>query len=97
MIAVGISVNASTCFANRSTVSGFFLAGRQVNWIIMGASFFASNIGSDHFIGLAGSGAAEGISVGAFAFNATIILQLLVWVFFHVYIPSKVRRLEGCC
>ncbi|XP_055328546.1 sodium/myo-inositol cotransporter-like isoform X2 [Paramacrobiotus metropolitanus] len=90
MIAVGIS---SMCFANRSTVSGFFLAGRQMNWIIVGASLFASNIGSDHFIGLAGSGAAEGISVGAFEFNATIILQLLGWVFLPVYIASKVHTL----
>ena len=41
----------------------------------VGASLFASNIGSEHFIGLAGSGAAGGIGVGAFEFNVNIILD----------------------
>ncbi|KAA3675263.1 solute carrier family 5 (sodium/myo-inositol cotransporter), member 3 [Paragonimus westermani] len=53
----------------RGTVSGFFLAGRFMTWIPIGASLFASNIGSEHFIGLAGSGAASGIGVGAFELN----------------------------
>ncbi|KAB7504967.1 Sodium/myo-inositol cotransporter [Armadillidium nasatum] len=47
---------------------------------MIGASLFASNIGSEHFIGLAGSGAASGIYVGAFELNAMILLQLLGWV-----------------
>ncbi|OBS70085.1 hypothetical protein A6R68_01375, partial [Neotoma lepida] len=51
---------------NRSTVGGFFLAGRAMTWWPMGASLFASNIGSGHFVGLAGTGAASGIAVTAF-------------------------------
>ena len=39
---------------NRGTVSGYFLAGRFMWWLPVGASLFASNIGSEHFIGLAG-------------------------------------------
>lgn len=54
---------------NRSTVEGYFLAGRGMIWVYVGASLFASNIGSEHFIGLAGSGAASGIAVGAFELN----------------------------
>ena len=61
----------------------------------VGASLFASNIGSEHFIGLAGSGAASGISAGAFELNAMIIIQLLGWVFLPVYIASGVATLPG--
>lgn len=76
--------------ANRSTVSGYFLAGRSMTWIVIGASLFVSNIGSEHFIGLAGSGAASGFAVGAWEFNALLLLQLLGWVFVPVYIHSGV-------
>uniref|UniRef100_A0A3Q3W2G3 Sodium/myo-inositol cotransporter n=1 Tax=Mola mola TaxID=94237 RepID=A0A3Q3W2G3_MOLML len=76
--------------ANRSTVSGYFLAGRSMNWAAVGASLFVSNIGSEHFIGLAGSGAASGLSVAAWEINALLLLQLLGWIFIPVYIQSGV-------
>ncbi|XP_035266042.1 sodium/myo-inositol cotransporter [Anguilla rostrata] len=76
--------------ANRSTVNGYFLAGRSMTWVVIGASLFVSNIGSEHFIGLAGSGAASGFAVGAWEFNALLLLQLLGWVFIPVYIQSGV-------
>ncbi|XP_074156797.1 sodium/myo-inositol cotransporter isoform X1 [Sminthopsis crassicaudata] len=76
--------------SNRSTVSGYFLAGRSMTWVAIGASLFVSNIGSEHFIGLAGSGAASGFAVGAWEFNALMLLQLLGWVFIPVYIRSGV-------
>ncbi|XP_036396138.1 sodium/myo-inositol cotransporter-like [Megalops cyprinoides] len=76
--------------ANRSTVHGYFLAGRSMTWVVVGASLFVSNIGSEHFIGLAGSGAASGYAVGAWEFNALLLLQLLGWVFIPVYIHSGV-------
>lgn len=76
--------------ANKSTVSGYFLAGRSMNWAAVGASLFVSNIGSEHFIGLAGSGAASGLSVAAWELNALLLLQLLGWIFIPVYIHSGV-------
>lgn len=76
--------------ANRNTVSGYFLAGRSMNWAAVGASLFVSNIGSEHFIGLAGSGATSGLSVAAWELNALLLLQLLGWVFIPVYIQSGV-------
>ncbi|XP_004082010.1 sodium/myo-inositol cotransporter [Oryzias latipes] len=76
--------------ANHSTVSGYFLAGRSMTWAVIGASLFVSNIGSEHFIGLAGSGAASGFAVAAWEFNALLLLQLLGWVFIPVYIHSGV-------
>ncbi|KAL8590951.1 hypothetical protein ACOMHN_040637 [Nucella lapillus] len=72
--------------SNRNTASGYFLAGRSMWFLPIGASLFVSNIGTEHFIGLAGSGAASGISVGAWEFNALLLLQLLGWVFVPVYI-----------
>ncbi|KAM4827510.1 LOW QUALITY PROTEIN: solute carrier family 5 member 4-like [Thomomys bottae] len=60
---------------NRGTVRGFFLAGRDIAWWPMGASLFASNIGSGHFVGLAGTGAASGIAVAAF--ESHVILAVL--------------------
>ncbi|XP_071486105.1 sodium/myo-inositol cotransporter-like [Diadema antillarum] len=83
----------SLCRSNRGTVSGYFLAGRFMTWLPVGASLFASNIGSEHFVGLAGSGAAAGIGVAAFEFNACLLLQLLGWIFLPVYIASGVSTL----
>lgn len=76
--------------ANRSTVNGYFLAGRSMNWAAVGASLFVSNIGSEHFIGLAGLGAASGLSGAAWELNALLLLQLLGWIFIPVYIQSGV-------
>jgi len=75
---------------NRSTVSGYFLAGRNMIWWPVGASLFSSNVGSGHFIGLAGSGAASGIAVGAYEWNAMFVVLLLGWVFLPIYIASGV-------
>ncbi|XP_025019392.1 sodium/myo-inositol cotransporter [Python bivittatus] len=80
---------------NRSTVSGYFLAGRSMTWVAIGASLFVSNIGSEHFIGLAGSGAASGFAVGAWEFNALMLLQLLGWIFVPVYIQSGIYTMPG--
>ena len=74
------------CISKRDTPKGYFLAGGFVTFVPIGASLFASNIGSQHFIGLAGSGAAAGIGVGAFEFNALLLLQLLGWLFLPVYL-----------
>lgn len=89
LLVLGIGLLA-TWKANRTTVSGYFLAGRSMNWAAVGASLFVSNIGSEHFIGLAGSGAASGFSVAAWEFNALLLLQLLGWLFIPVYITSGV-------
>ncbi|XP_051488217.1 sodium/glucose cotransporter 5 isoform X3 [Apus apus] len=86
-IAVGIW---SSCRVNRNTVSGYFLAGRDMAWWPIGASLFASSEGSGLFIGLAGSGAAGGIAVTGFEWNATYALLALAWVFVPVYISSGI-------
>ncbi|MEX0747950.1 MAG: sodium:solute symporter [Rhodothermales bacterium] len=72
------------------TSEGYFLAGRNVGWFVVGASLFASNIGSEHLIGLAGTGASSGVAVGQFEILASLILLLLGWLFVPFYIKSGV-------
>ncbi|XP_047402623.1 sodium/glucose cotransporter 5 isoform X3 [Sciurus carolinensis] len=89
-VAVGIW---SSCQAGRSTVDGYFLAGRDMTWWPIGASLFASSEGSGLFIGLAGSGAAGGLAVAGFEWNATYVLLALAWVFVPIYISSEIVTL----
>uniref|UniRef100_A0A8C6WBN2 Sodium/glucose cotransporter 1 n=1 Tax=Nannospalax galili TaxID=1026970 RepID=A0A8C6WBN2_NANGA len=87
VMAVGLWAMFST---NRGTVGGFFLAGRSMVWWPIGASLFASNIGSGHFVGLAGTGAASGIAIGGFEWIALIVVVVLGWVFVPIYIKAGV-------
>lgn len=68
----------------------YFLASREVGWLAVGASLFASNIGSEHLIGLAGTGAASGLAVGHFEWLACLILLMLGWIFVPFYLRSGV-------
>lgn len=74
----------------RETSSGYFLAGRNIGWFIIGASLFASNIGSEHLVGLAGTGAASGVAVGQFEILAGFMLLILGWLFVPFYLKSGV-------
>ena len=74
----------------QETSQDYFLAGRNVGWFVIGASLFASNIGSEHLVGLAGSGAASGVAPGQFEVLASLILLLLGWVFVPFYLKSGV-------
>ncbi|XP_029692552.1 sodium/myo-inositol cotransporter 2 [Takifugu rubripes] len=92
ILAVGIW---SMWRTKRSTVDGYFLAGRNMTWWPVGASLFASNIGSGHFIGLAGSGAAAGIAAIAYEWNGMLMVLLLGWLFLPIYIASGVDMYAG--
>src|ERR1700704_1674342 len=70
--------------------SDYFLASRDVGWLAVGASLFASNIGSEHLVGLAGPGAGGGLAVGHFEWLASFILLLLGWLFVPFYLRSGV-------
>jgi len=76
--------------ATRATAEGYFLGGRNSGWFVIGASLFASNIGSEHLVGLSGTGAASGVAVGQFEILATLILLLLGWLFVPFYTRSGV-------
>ncbi len=87
------------------TSTDYFLAGRNVGWFAIGASLFVSNISTEHFIGLAGSGASSGLAVGHFEWLACFMLLILGWVFVPFYLRSNVftmpefleRRFNRAC
>ncbi|MGH7445384.1 MAG: sodium:solute symporter, partial [Longimicrobiales bacterium] len=74
----------------RETSADYFLAGRDAGWFVIGGSLFASNIGSEHLVGLAGTGAASGVAVAQFEVLASLILLVLGWVFVPFYLSSGV-------
>jgi SSS family solute:Na+ symporter len=76
--------------ANKGSAADYFLAGRDAGWFLIGGSLFASNIGSEHLVGLAGTGAASGVAVAQFEVLASLILLLLGWVFVPFYLSSGV-------
>src|SRR6056297_1915129 len=71
------------------TSADYFLAGRDATWIAIGASIFASNIGSEHLVGLAGAGAASGMAMAHWEMHGWLIL-LLGWLFVPFYARSGV-------
>uniref|UniRef100_A0A2K5R0I7 Sodium/myo-inositol cotransporter 2 n=1 Tax=Cebus imitator TaxID=2715852 RepID=A0A2K5R0I7_CEBIM len=92
VLAVGLW---STLKTKRDTVKGYFLAGGDMVWWPVGASLFASNVGSGHFIGLAGSGAATGLSVSAYELNGLFSVLMLAWIFLPIYIAGQVDMYAG--
>jgi solute:Na+ symporter, SSS family len=74
---------------NKDTADDYFLAGRNLGWWVVGASIFASNIGSEHLVGLAGSGATDGVAMAHYELHAWCLL-VLGWVLVPFYLRSKV-------
>src|SRR5450432_2157320 len=73
----------------KDSAADYFLAGRNLGWWVVGASIFASNIGSEHVVGLAGSGASDGVALAHYELHAWCLL-VLGWVFVPFYMRSMV-------
>jgi SSS family solute:Na+ symporter len=73
----------------KDNTEDYFLAGRNIGWFVVGASIFASNIGSEHVVGLAGAGASNKLPMLIYEIHAWIVL-LLGWVFLPFYARSGV-------
>lgn len=73
----------------KDTADDYFLAGRNLGWWVVGASIFASNIGSEHLVGLAGSGCTDGVAMAHYELHAWCLL-VLAWVFVPFYARSRV-------
>jgi SSS family solute:Na+ symporter len=93
MIALYLSLLLSVAWwvirKGKDTADDYFLAGRNLSWWIVGASIFASNVGSEHVVGLAGSGAADGVAMAHYELHAWCLL-VLAWVFVPFYARSQV-------
>jgi len=74
---------------NKDTADDYFLAGRNLGWFVVGASIFASNIGSEHLVGLAGSGCTDGVAMAHYELHAWCLL-VLAWVMVPFYMRSRV-------
>lgn len=73
----------------KETADDYFLAGRNLGWLIVGASIFSSNIGSEHLVGLAGSGCTDGVAMAHYELHAWCLL-VLAWVMIPFYARSRV-------
>uniref|UniRef100_A0A803VWW8 Solute carrier family 5 member 9 n=1 Tax=Ficedula albicollis TaxID=59894 RepID=A0A803VWW8_FICAL len=87
ILAVGIWSSIRT---SQGTIGGYFLAGRSMTWLPIGASLMSTDVGSGSFMGLAGTAAAGGLAVGGFEWNAIWPLLALGWIFLPVYIAAGV-------
>src|SRR3984885_8239501 len=87
----GLLLGVVTWVVRRSkdTATDYFLAGRNLGWWIVRASIFASNIGSEHIVGLAGSGATDGVALAHYELHAWCLL-VLAWVFVPFYARALV-------
>src|SRR6202795_5101450 len=87
----GILLGVATWVVRKAkdSATDYFLAGRNLGWWVIGASIFASNIGSEHVVGLAGSGATSGVAMAHYELHAWCLL-ILGWVFVPFYMRSKV-------
>ena len=79
------------------TSTDYFLASRDIAWFAIGASLFVSNISTEHFIGLAGSGASTGLAVGHFEWLACLILLILGVAALATVIISDVALALSAC
>jgi SSS family solute:Na+ symporter len=87
LVIAGISVWSIR--KSKETTSDYFLANRNLGWFVIGASILASNVGSEHIVGLAGSAAQSGTVLGHYELHSYIVL-ILGWVFVPFYLRSSV-------
>src|ERR1035437_5563926 len=88
LVIAGISV-WSIRRKKKDSPSDYFLANRNLGWFVIGASILASNVGSEHIVGLAGTAAKSGLAMGHYELHSWIVL-MLGWVFVPFYMRSRV-------
>ncbi len=93
VVALYFIANTAICvwavLAKGKNTEDYFLAGRSAGWFLIGSSIFASNIGAEHLIGLAGSGASSGVAFAHWELHSYLVL-ILGWVFAPFYLRANV-------
>ncbi|MFT3727929.1 MAG: sodium:solute symporter [Terricaulis sp.] len=93
IVAVYFAVNTGICIwaalQKEKNTTDYFLASRSATWWLIGSSIFASNIGAEHLIGLAGSGASSGMAFAHYEFHSYLVL-VLGWVFAPFYLRAGI-------
>ena len=92
---VGVVIFATTIAARSKTksASDYFLASKKLPWYVVGASFIASNISTEHFIGMVGWGFLYGMAVAHWEWGNVATFTLLIWVFLPFYMRGKVATM----
>jgi solute:Na+ symporter, SSS family len=85
IIAVGLRVGRK-----QHTSESYFLAGRRLRWPFIGASIYAANISTEHFVGLAGVGYVTGLAIGCYEWIAVFCLIPLIVLFLPFYIKNRI-------
>lgn len=83
-LAIIAAVSVWSIRKKRRTPSDYFLANRNLGWWVIGASILASNVGSEHIVDLAGTGATSGLVMGHYEMHSWVVL-VLGWVFVPFY------------
>ena len=86
---VNTAIAVWAAFLREKDTADYFLAGRSASWILIGSSIFASNIGAEHLVGLAGSGASSGMALAHYELHSYQVL-ILGWIFAPFYLGTKV-------
>ncbi len=86
VLVVGLVFSRSS---GKSSVD-YFLAGRNMGWIVIGVSLFATNISSEHILGLSGAGAEHGLAAGSLEWLAVLVMIPLGWLFVPVFLKQGV-------
>lgn len=93
VVALYFVANTAICIwavmAKGKNTEDYFLASRSAGWFLIGSSIFASNIGAEHLIGLAGSGASDGMAFAHWELHSWLVL-VLGWVFAPFYLRANV-------
>jgi solute:Na+ symporter, SSS family len=93
VVAAYFAVNTAICvwcaLQKEKNTEDYFLASRSAGWILIGSSIFASNIGAEHLIGLAGSGAGSGMAFAHWELHSYLVL-VLGWIFAPFYLRAKI-------
>ncbi|WP_068471791.1 sodium:solute symporter family transporter [Saccharicrinis aurantiacus] len=89
-----VGIGVFTGLKNKKKSSeGFFLAGRNLKWPMVGAALFAANISTIHMVGLAGQGFSDGMVWGNFEWSAALLLIVLGLIFAPFYFKTKISTL----
>jgi SSS family solute:Na+ symporter len=93
VVALYFVANTAICIwcalMKEKDTADYFLASRSAGWFLIGSSIFASNIGAEHLIGLAGSGAGDGMAFAHWELHSYLIL-VLGWVFTPFYLRARI-------
>ncbi|MCG8699499.1 MAG: sodium/solute symporter [Bacteroidales bacterium] len=84
------AIGAVVARKKKANASDYFLAGKSLPWYVVGSSYIAANISTEHFIGMIGAAVVYGICVATQEWSTVIAFTFLIWIFIPFLLTSKV-------